>query len=127
MGIGGTSPLRPGALFVAGDPKQSTYRFRRADVDIYNIVRQRFSDPAVGRLVPLTLNFRSAPQLCDWANEVFHTRPVEIFRKSVGACTKSIGESYLHCGNVLGFHSPARPEKVTSIWLLILSRSWARS
>jgi ATP-dependent helicase/nuclease subunit A len=67
-------PLRPGALFVVGDPKQSIYRFRRADIDIYNIVRQRFSDPAGGRVVPLTLNFRSAPQLCDWANEVFKTR-----------------------------------------------------
>ena len=69
-----TVPLRPGALFVVGDPKQSIYRFRRADIDIYNIVRQRFSDPAVGRVVPLTLNFRSVPQLCNWANEVFQTR-----------------------------------------------------
>ena len=40
--------LRPGALFVVGDPKQSIYRFRRADIDIYNIVRRRFSDPAAG-------------------------------------------------------------------------------
>ena len=36
---GGSVPLRPGALFVVGDPKQSIYRFRRADIDIYNIVR----------------------------------------------------------------------------------------
>ena len=42
-------PLRPGALFVVGDPKQSIYRFRRADIDIYNIVRERFSEPAIGR------------------------------------------------------------------------------
>jgi ATP-dependent helicase/nuclease subunit A len=71
-------PLRPGALFVVGDPKQSIYRFRRADIDIYNIVRDRFSDPAVGRVVPLTLNFRSAPQLCTWANEIFKKQfPVE--------------------------------------------------
>ena len=71
-------PLRPGALFVVGDPKQSIYRFRRADIDIYNIVRERFSDPAVGHVVPLTLNFRSAPQLCTWANEVFRKQfPVE--------------------------------------------------
>jgi ATP-dependent helicase/nuclease subunit A len=67
-------PLRPGALFVVGDPKQSIYRFRRADIDIYNIVRDRFSDPAVGRVVPLTMNFRSVRQLCTWANEVFQTR-----------------------------------------------------
>ena len=69
-----TLPLRPGALFVVGDPKQSIYRFRRADIDIYNIVRARFSDPAIGRVLPLTMNFRSVPALCDWANEVFKTR-----------------------------------------------------
>ena len=69
-----TLPLRPGALFVVGDPKQSIYRFRRADIDIYNIVRRRFSDPAVGRVLPLTLNYRSVPQLCTWANEIFQKR-----------------------------------------------------
>jgi ATP-dependent helicase/nuclease subunit A len=67
-------PLRPGALFVVGDPKQSIYRFRRADIDIYNIVRARFEDPAVGRVLPLTMNFRSVPAVCSWANEVFKTR-----------------------------------------------------
>jgi ATP-dependent helicase/nuclease subunit A len=73
-----TLPLRHGALFVVGDPKQSIYRFRRADIDIYNIVRRRFNDPEVGRVLPLTLNFRSVPRLCIWANEVFQTRfPVE--------------------------------------------------
>ena len=67
-------PLRPSALFVVGDPKQSIYRFRRADIDIYNIVRQRFSEVGVGHVLPLTLNFRSAPELCQWVNEVFQTR-----------------------------------------------------
>ncbi len=64
-------PLRPGALFVVGDPKQSIYRFRRADIDIYNIVRGRFSEPGVGQVLPLTLNFRSGTALCAWANQVF--------------------------------------------------------
>ena len=36
-------PLRPGALFVVGDPKQSIYRFRRADIDIYNRVARRIT------------------------------------------------------------------------------------
>ena len=66
-----TVPVRPGSLFVVGDPKQSIYRFRRADIEIYNIVRGRFSDPHVGRVVPLTKNFRSIPALCTWANTVF--------------------------------------------------------
>jgi ATP-dependent helicase/nuclease subunit A len=66
--------LRPGSLFIVGDPKQSIYRFRRADIDIYNLVRKRFSDPAIGRVLPLTLNFRSVPQLCDWVNTTFQAR-----------------------------------------------------
>ena len=66
-------PLRPGALFVVGDPKQSIYRFRRADIDIYNIVRGRFSEKGAGVVLPLTMNFRSGPELCTWANTVFKT------------------------------------------------------
>jgi ATP-dependent helicase/nuclease subunit A len=63
-------PLRPGALFVVGDPKQSIYRFRRADIDIYQRVRQRI-EATGGRVVPLTACFRSVPTLCDWANGAF--------------------------------------------------------
>ncbi len=71
-------PVRPGALFVVGDPKQSIYRFRRADIDIYNIVRGRFSATGVGKVLPLTLNFRSGTALCAWANNVFAAQfPVE--------------------------------------------------
>ena len=61
--------LRPGALFVVGDPKQSIYRFRRADIDIYNEVRERLAHE--GGVVPLTTNFRSVRRLCEWANGVF--------------------------------------------------------
>jgi ATP-dependent helicase/nuclease subunit A len=63
--------LRPGALFVVGDPKQSIYRFRRADIDIYNVVRDRLTDPDSGQVLSLTTNFRSVPALCEWANDVF--------------------------------------------------------
>jgi ATP-dependent helicase/nuclease subunit A len=66
-----TVPLRPGALFVVGDPKQSIYRFRRADIDIYNVVRDRLNDPRSGQVLSLTTNFRSVPALCEWANDVF--------------------------------------------------------
>ena len=63
-------------LFVVGDPKQSIYRFRRA-LDIYNMSANA-SATRDGRVLPLTLNFRSAPQLCNWANDVFRPLfPVE--------------------------------------------------
>jgi ATP-dependent helicase/nuclease subunit A len=60
-----------GALYVVGDPKQSIYRFRRADIDIYNHVRRVIGGDDDANVVPLTTNFRSVPQLCDWANQVF--------------------------------------------------------
>jgi len=61
---------RPGALFVVGDPKQSIYRFRRADIDIYNQVRKQIEDSG-GRVLRLTANFRSLPEIVTFANTAF--------------------------------------------------------
>jgi ATP-dependent helicase/nuclease subunit A len=65
--------LRPGALFVVGDPKQSIYRFRRADIEIYNRVRDRIVECG-GEVLRLTANWRSRPGVCELANRVFATR-----------------------------------------------------
>src|SRR5262249_59092576 len=40
-----------GSLFVVGDPKQSIYRFRRADILTYGQVRDRIAKS--GRVLPL--------------------------------------------------------------------------
>lgn len=56
----------PGRLFFVGDPKQSIYRFRRADIAMYLRARDRFADRA--RLVT---NFRSVPGIIEWVNAVF--------------------------------------------------------
>jgi len=60
---------RAGALFVVGDPKQSIYRFRRADIQLYGLVKERFR--AFGGVVQLTANFRSRPPIGDVVNELF--------------------------------------------------------
>ena len=62
--------LRPGALFVVGDPKQSIYRFAGADIETYARVRG-LVERSAGRVVELTASFRAAPPLCQWANRVF--------------------------------------------------------
>ncbi len=49
----------PTRLMLVGDPKQSVYRFRRADVAVWNTVADTFRNPGVGRLLELTDNFRS--------------------------------------------------------------------
>jgi ATP-dependent helicase/nuclease subunit A len=60
----------PGSLFVVGDPKQSIYRFRRADIETYERVRERIVASG-GEVVTLSSNFRSAEPICGWINRVF--------------------------------------------------------
>ena len=61
---------RPGSLFLVGDGKQSIYRFRRADVETFDLVRNRI-DETDGDIVNLNTNFRSVSHLCDWINAAF--------------------------------------------------------
>jgi ATP-dependent helicase/nuclease subunit A len=62
---------RPGGLTVVGDAKQSIYRFRRADVALF----QRIADDARTRpghaVLQLTQNFRSRPAILRFVNRVF--------------------------------------------------------
>lgn len=60
---------RAGALFVVGDPKQSIYRFRRADITVYNQVKARFQE--FGAVLTLTANFRSRKPIETLVNRVF--------------------------------------------------------
>ena len=59
--------LVPGKLFVVGDPKQSIYRFRRADIEAVENVR----DMLVADPTRLVQNFRSTPGILRWVNRLF--------------------------------------------------------
>jgi ATP-dependent exoDNAse (exonuclease V) beta subunit len=66
----GGSRIRPGALFVVGDPKQSIYRFRRADIGMY----QRICDDLArqhARPVVLQQSYRSVRNLQRFVNAAF--------------------------------------------------------
>jgi len=63
-------PVAPGRLFVVGDPKQSIYRFRRADIQVFMAARERFG-PEAGGAVELTTNFRTVVPVIDWVNHTF--------------------------------------------------------
>jgi ATP-dependent helicase/nuclease subunit A len=60
----------PGRLFIVGDPKQSIYRFRRADVAIYREVCERLVK-AGATPVKLTTSFRSVPEIQAFVNAAF--------------------------------------------------------
>lgn len=59
-------------LFLVGDPMQSIYRFREAEVGLF--LRAQESGLGQIALQPLTLtaNFRSQAGLVDWFNDTFH-------------------------------------------------------
>jgi ATP-dependent helicase/nuclease subunit A len=62
----------PGKLFLVGDPKQSIYKFRRADIELYRQVRQGLTERGVG-VVSLTRSFRSVPNIQHFVNSAFET------------------------------------------------------
>lgn len=61
---------RKGSLFIVGDPKQSIYRFRSADVTSFLKVKRLFEENG-GAILTLSRNFRSTEQLCGYFNRVF--------------------------------------------------------
>ncbi len=62
--------VAPGHLFLVGDPKQSIYRFRRADISTFMTAAERFGS-AIGGAVDLTANFRTVAPVIDWVNATF--------------------------------------------------------
>lgn len=87
---------RAGSLFVVGDPKQAIYRFRRADMDTYNRVKELIEAHG-GEILQLTMNFRTLDSITSQLNTVFSRylpeqetdyqaayRPLDSFHKDDG-------------------------------------------
>lgn len=69
--------LERGKLFIVGDPKQSIYRFRGADIEIYEKSKRILEGS--GEVLPIYVNFRSTPGIIDPVNLTFEhvMRPPE--------------------------------------------------
>lgn len=63
--------IRPGALFLVGDPKQAIYRFRGADVGAYVQARTAFQSQDSDSLLSISTNFRSCSSILTFVNECF--------------------------------------------------------
>ena len=61
-----------GKLFLVGDPKQSVYKFRRADVEMYQRLKRSLVDQGVG-VVQLTKSFRSVRPIQEFVNAAFES------------------------------------------------------
>ncbi|MBZ9772323.1 UvrD-helicase domain-containing protein [Mesorhizobium sp. CO1-1-8] len=63
--------LRPGALFLVGDPKQAIYRFRGADIEAYELCRRLIDSQDHGAVLQITANFRSLSPIIEHVNACF--------------------------------------------------------
>lgn len=63
--------IRPGALFLVGDPKQAIYRFRFADVQAYLRAREMLRVQVAGSVLQISTNFRSCRSILAYVNDRF--------------------------------------------------------
>ena len=64
--------LKVGRLFIVGDEKQSIYKFRDAEIEIFNLTRSDIKNSAgVNNLLILPDSFRMTPTICAFCNYVF--------------------------------------------------------
>lgn len=63
--------IRPGSLFLVGDPKQAIYRFRGADVAAYVRARDAIRAGDGRNLLTISTNFRSCAGILSFVNERF--------------------------------------------------------
>lgn len=63
--------LRPGALFLVGDPKQGIYRFRGADIEAYQRSCELIKTQESGAVLEVTANFRSQSAVIKHVNGCF--------------------------------------------------------
>jgi ATP-dependent helicase/nuclease subunit A len=72
-----SAEVEEGRLFFVGDPKQSIYRFRRADIELFLEARDRFGPD--GTWLRLQTNFRTVPDVLGWVNGLFSSlMPAEV-------------------------------------------------
>ncbi len=105
-----TAGWEPGdghTLFLVGDPMQSIYRFRQADVSLF--LKARLEGIGSIRLEPLALsvNFRSRPEIVDWVNATF--APIlaaqdDLESGAVAYCRSTAGSEYGENQECIGIH-----------------------
>ena len=97
----GNKGLEEGRLFLVGDPKQSIYRFRGAEVEFYNHMKKSVFKP--DEFHDLRLNYRSDISVVDWINRTYREKfdggrisysdmiPVKKYSDAEAAAEPSVG------------------------------------
>lgn len=83
--VAGWGPQEGQTLFLVGDPMQSIYRFREADVGLFVMVQQQGIAPVLTHPLFLAVNFRSFPGLVTWVNQTMQKAFPDVVRPALGA------------------------------------------
>lgn len=98
--------VQPPTLFLVGDPMQSIYRFRQAEVGLFLQVKQWGIGPVKLQYLRLTRNFRSDPAVVDWVNHHFDC----IFPQTESVTEGRVSYSASLAGRKPGEVLPGEPE-----------------
>jgi len=92
---------RDRSLFMVGDPMQSIYRFRKAEVGLFlNAASNEAGLPSVEAL-QLQRNFRSSPAIVEWVNQAFNAIfPTQADVISGAVCHAPAEAALSHAGSV---------------------------
>ncbi|MBN2373913.1 UvrD-helicase domain-containing protein [bacterium] len=103
-------------LFIVGDPKQSIYAFRKADVSLFIEAKKGLPVPGQERLplesVTLKNNFRSSPGLVDWTNRIFGETVMAHPRTDMDEVCFSPSTAYIKGGHDLSLNVFICTEKI---------------
>ena len=122
-------------LFLVGDPMQSIYAFRQAEVGLFQQARENGLGDLKLEPLNLTANFRSAPELVHWTNTTFPpvfpsqddaSRGAVTFHPAVAEHAEYSGQVHLHAfidnvipepplAHIVGIVSAAPPDKKIAI------------
>ena len=91
------------SLFLVGDPMQSIYRFRQAEVKLFTHTKQSGIGSIVLAPLQLKRNFRSAPAIVNWVNYAFANILPKDFETNLGciqfesAIANQTTKGHVHC------------------------------
>lgn len=84
-------------LFIVGDPMQSIYRFRQAEVGLFLRMQTHGINQIKLNPLQLCVNFRSTPAIVDWNNQMF----THIFPKHPDVATGAVNYHASHAHSSL--------------------------
>lgn len=110
-------------FFAVGDPMQSIYRFRDADINLYQSTFNQGLPSIPLDSVRLKYNFRSSTSLVDWSNEVFgrlfpsseDTLTGSVTFNAASAVRKELGSVHAFVANDRASEAEGVADRVVSI------------